>query len=211
MQRAIIGTDNPLFSALQKPGGLVEIKTKPKLTDAEFYHFCADNRDLRIELAKNGTLLLYSLLSLESGHRQCHLLGQLFNWFHSNKKGKIFSSSTLFTLPDGSIRAADGSWVSDEKIAAMPETERKKFARLVPDFVIEVRSTSDRLGKLKQKMADCWIKNGVRFAWLIDPIAEKTWIYRADQPVEELAGFDRSLFGEDVCPGFEFELSRLRI
>ncbi len=85
----------------------------------------------------------------------------------------------------------------------------KKFAPLVPDFVMEVRSSSDRIGKLKKKMTDTWLSNGVRLAWLLDPKMEKAYIYRPGQPVEEISGFDRSISGEQVCPGFEFDLRKM--
>jgi Uma2 family endonuclease len=112
-------------------------------------------------------------------------------------------------LPDGSVRSSDGAWANSDKVNALSPEERKKFASLVPDFVIEIRSSSDRLSKLKSKMKDTWIKNGVRLAWLIDPIARKAYIYRADGSEEVIPNFNHVLSGEDVCPGFQLDLKTL--
>jgi Uma2 family endonuclease len=86
--------------------------------------------------------------------------------------------------------------------------EKSQFPPLIPDFVIEVRSNSDRFSQLKRKMTDtCWMANGVRLAWLIEPESERSFIYRQGQATEEIKGFERILSGEDVCQGFELSLS----
>lgn len=190
-------------------GGSVELRYPRRLTEAEFYEFCAENRDLRIEQDKNGNLLVMPPVEHDGGLTEFNVLGQLFIWWKEHQKGWAYSPSTGFKLPDGSTRSADGAWATDEKVAALTPKQRKKFAPLVPDFVIEIRSQSDRIGKLKKKMTDTWIANGVRLAWLIDPKAKKAYIYRPGQPVEELVGFERSLSGENVCPGFELDLRKL--
>lgn len=201
----------PVYLPLDIPGGSAEIKMPKRLTEAEFYQFCADNPDLRIEQDKNGKIIIMPPVDFDGGAREGHVFGLLYSWWIASQKGLTLSPTTGFKLPDGSTRSADGAWVSDEKIAALAPAERKKFARVVPDFVIEVRSTSDRLAPLKRKMSDAWIKNGVRLAWLIDPVSEKAWVYRADGLVSEVNGFDHSLSGEDVCPGFELDLSKLKL
>lgn len=86
-----------------------------------------------------------------------------------------------------------------------------RFARLAPDFVIEVRSETDRIGKLKKKMTDTWIANGVRLAWLIDPLQEKAYVYRENGSFETFDEFDHVLSGENVCPGLTFDLSKMRL
>lgn len=201
----------PVYLPLDMPGGSAEIKMPKRLTEAEFYKFCADNPDLRIEQDKNGKITLLPFTDFNGGVCEAQTIGSLFSWWLASQKGLTLSPTTGFKLPDGSTRSADGAWVSAEKIAALAPAERKKFARIVPDFVIEVRSTSDRLAPLKRKMSDAWIKNGVRLAWLLDPVSEKAWVYRADGSVLEISGFDQSLSGEDVCPGFELDLSKLKL
>lgn len=191
-------------------GGYAELKYARKMTEAEFYSFCADNPDLRIEQDKNGKLIIMPPVELDGGARENAVTAQLYHWWEQHRKGLTFSPSTGFKLPDHSTRSADGSWVSEERLAAIPRAERKKFARVTPDLVVEIRSESDRIGRLKRKMTDTWIKNGVRLAWLIDPKNEKIYIYRADGSIDELQGFDRILSGEAVCPGLELNLRYLR-
>lgn len=136
---------------------------------------------------------------------------ELSNWWVDNgRQGRAPSPSTGFILPDGSKRSPDASWISEEKIALLIEEERKKFPPVVPDFLVEVRSESDSLARLKKKMINVWIKNGVRLAWPIDPIKENVYIYRQDRSEDCIADFDEVLSGEDVCVGFEFNLKLLK-
>lgn len=186
-----------------------EIRQPRRLSDEELLRFSAENPQLRIEQDKNGNLIIMPPVDYEGGIAEEEVSGQLHNWRSLHGKGRSFSPSTGFKLPDGSTRSADGAWANAEKIAAITPKQRKKFAPFAPDFVIEVRSSSDRIGKLKKKMTGTWLANGVRLAWLIDPKTKKAYIYRPGQPVEELAGFDRLLSGEDVCPGFELDLRKL--
>ncbi len=89
--------------------------------------------------------------------------------------------------------------------------DEETFVLIVPDFVGEIRSSTDRLKILQRKMTDSWIANGVRLAWLIDPCDEKVYIYRAGRKVEEITGFDgKILSGEDVLPGFELPLEEMK-
>lgn len=206
----VTDTDDYLFTlrhVLGREG--IEIRQPRGLTDEELMKFSAENRELRIEQDKNGNLIIMPPVDYDGGIAEEEVSGQLHNWRSQHGQGKSFSPTTGFKLPDGSTRSADGAWANAEKIAAVTSKQRKKFAPFAPDFVIEVRSTSDRIGKLKKKMTDVWLANGVRLAWLIDPKTKKSYIYRPGQPVEELKGFDRSLSGEDVCPGFELDLRKL--
>ncbi len=150
-------------------------------------------------------------VELDGGVRENIITATLYNWWDTHQKGVTLSPSAGFKLPDGSIRSADGAWISEERLQALTREERSRFAAVVPDFVVELRSSSDRIGTLKRKMTDVWIKNGVRLAWLIDPRTEKTFIYRADGSKEELQGFDHVLSGESVCPGLLFPLLKLRM
>lgn len=186
-----------------------ELRMSPPYTEHEFMEFCAENDTLHIEQDKNGNLIIMPPVDTDGGIAESNAHGYLFVWWQHYDKGQVFSPSTGFKLPDGSTRSADGAWASDEKMAAITPKQRKRFAPLVPDFVIEIRSESDRIDKLKRKMIDTWLANGVRLAWLIDPKAKKAYIYRPGQAVEELKGFDRSLSGEGVCPGFELDLRKL--
>lgn len=193
------------------PEGPFELKFSRRLTEQELRAFSAQNRHFRIEEDKNGTLIIMPPVDFNGGAAESTVHGLLYLWWISYQKGKTFSPSTGFKLPDGSTRSSDGSWVSKERLDTVKPGDRKKFAQLVPDFVVEIRSSSDRLGLLKKKMTDTWIKNGVRLAWLIDPVSEKAYIYRQDGSVEIINSFDAILNGEAVCPGFGLDLRALKI
>jgi Uma2 family endonuclease len=180
------------------------------VSDEAFEQICADNPEMRIEREPNGKLIIMPPAHTETGLYENQAQFELELWNRQAQLGKVFSASSGFTLPDYSIRSADASWVSNEKYAALSAGERKSFARFVPDFVIEIKSDTDDLRALKQKMPETWIANGVRLAWLIDVAAEKTYIYRANGSVEVVEGFDKKLSGEDVLPGFEFDLNLLK-
>ena len=81
------------------------------------------------------------------------------------------------------------------------------MARICPDFVVELRSATDRLQQMKKKMAE-YIQNGARLGWLLDPIEERVYIYRPGIQVECLEN-PTELSGEDVLPGFRFNFKEI--
>jgi len=178
------------------------------MTDEEFFQFCMDNKNTRIERDKNRNIIITPPVNFDSGERESDIIADVKFWCRKNG-GKALSSAAGFTLPNGAIRSPDASWISLERLAKMPASEKSKFAAIVPDFIVEVRSKSDRLNLLKDKMLE-WIENGVRLAWLIDPKAEMTYIYRENGSIEILENFDRVLTGEDVMEGFKFDLTMLK-
>jgi Uma2 family endonuclease len=183
---------------------------KSSLSREKFHRFVLSNPDLKIERDKHGVITIHPPMTLDSGYFEGEAFRLLANWAKKDKSGRAFSPSTSFDLPDGSEYKADGAWISNEKINQLSEEERRHIAAIVPDFVMEVRSESDRLGKLKKKMTEAWLDNGVKLAWLIDPIKQRAWVYRPGAPAEEIDRFDQILSGEDVLPGFEFDLNELK-
>lgn len=132
-------------------------------------------------------------------------------WNFQTSLGEVYSPSTGFDLPSGATKCPDAAWISFERLAQSSLEDEERFVRVVPDFVVEVRSGTDRLKKLQTKMADTWLANGVRLAWLIDPYEEKAHLYRPGREVEIVDGFaGKSLSGEDVLPGFELPLESMR-
>src|SRR5271169_2698514 len=176
------------------------------LTDHQLLELCARNRELQIERNREGKLIIMSPTFSESGEREASITTEVGIWNKKYKLWKVFSSSAGFTLPNGAMRSPDTSFIPIEKWKAIPLSKRQEFAPICPDFIVELRSKSDRLKNLKEKM-DEWMENGCRLAWLIDPIEEKAYIYRPNQEVEVIDSFDRKLYGEEVLPEFELELS----
>ena len=185
----------------------VRMRFTRAFTDDELARFCSDNEPLRIERDTNGELIVMSPTLSDGGGFEAEVLIELGIWARSDGRGKCFSPSAGFTLPDTSMRAADAAWMLWERWNALTADERHSFARLCPDFVIEVRSDSDRLNELRQKM-ESWIVNGAQEAWLVDPERRVVEVYRPGQE-PELHEHPTSVQGAGPIRGFELVMSRV--
>ncbi|MFM5983603.1 MAG: Uma2 family endonuclease [Sphaerospermopsis kisseleviana] len=185
------------------------LKMQPDIimTDEQFFDFCQLNRDFRIERNQFGDLLIMSPTGSETDERNFNLTVQLGIWTKKDGTGVGFGSSGGFTLPNGAVRSPDAAWIKKERWEAIPTEQRKKFAPICPDFVVELRSETDSLKTLQEKMEE-YIENGVKLAWLIDRKQQKVYIYRPSQPVEEL-DHPQTLNGEDILPGFVLDLREI--
>lgn len=175
-----------------------------RISPASFWRLCCANPDLRLERTAKGELIIMPPAGADSGFRNLSLGAQLWNWNQQTGLGVAFDSSVGFTLPNTAIRGPDASWMPRARWEALPQEEREKFSHVSPDFVAELRSRSDALTKLRDKMRE-YIAQGVRLAWLIDPRTETVEIYRPGRPVEVLKR-PATLSGEDVLPGFVLDL-----
>ncbi len=183
-------------------------KTFGKLTDEQFFQFCLANKGrLRIERTADGQIMIMPPTGLETGRYNADLTTEFAMWNRTQRLGYVFDSSAGFTLPDTSVKSPDVSWLSNEKWNDIPQEERKRFANVVPDFVLELRSASDELWELKNKMQK-WLTNGVQLGWLVDMQNCVTYIYRPGQEPEKRI-FGEKLSGEAVLPGFALTLSDL--
>ena len=177
-----------------------------ELTDEQFFQLCIDNRDLRFERTASGGLIIMPPTGSETGNFNIDLSYQLQSWSRQNKHlGIAFDSSTGFKLPDGTDISPDGAWIRRDRWDALTAEEKKKFAPICPDFVVELRSTTDSLEKLRAKMK-VYVKNGARLGWLLDRKNRKVEISRQGREVEILDE-PATLSGEDVLPGFVLDLT----
>lgn len=174
------------------------------LTDEQFYQLCTANRELNLELNAKGELIIVPPVGGESGNKEAGLITDLEIWNRQTKLGKVFSSSTIFRLPNGAKRSPDAAWIKLERWQALTSDERKKFPPIIPDFVIELRSETDRLQRLQDKMQE-YLENGLRLGWLINLQDKQVEIYRQNQPVE-IVKRTAVLSGEEVLPGFELQV-----
>jgi len=174
------------------------------LSDDQFYQLCQINEDWKLEQTAKDKLIILPLSSLITGNREAELNGNLMLWNRQTKLGKVFSSSTVFTLPNGGKRSPDVAWIANERWESLSIKEREKFAKICPDFVIELRSRTDSLSQLQEKMQE-YLNSGLRLGWLIDPQNQQIEIYRQNQPVE-IVSLPTTLSGENVLPGFILEL-----
>ncbi|MEB3122558.1 MAG: Uma2 family endonuclease [Snowella sp.] len=177
------------------------------LSDEQFYQLCHNNDEWRLEQTAQGGLIIMPPVGAISGNREADLNADLVIWNRQTKLGKVFSSSTIFTLPNGAKRSPDVAWIAKERWDALPLEEQEKFAKICPDFVIELRSRTDSLTQLQAKMEE-YLANGVRLGWLIDPMSQQVAIYRPNQAVE-IISLPTTLSGEDTLPELTLELPLL--
>jgi Uma2 family endonuclease len=185
----------------------MRIRLECPMTDERLMRFAAELEPLRVERDANGELIVMSPTGLEGSGQNSEIIADLIIWARQDARGKVFDSNGGFTLPDGSMRAPDAAWLSWQRWNALPRSEQKKFGRVVPEFVIELRSETDRLPVLQDKMR-IWIANGVEVAWLIDPIEKAVTIYRPGDEPEHLA-HPTCVQGTGPIAGFELVMSRI--
>jgi Uma2 family endonuclease len=168
------------------------IELSIELSDEQFYQLCRRNSDLRFERSATG-------------NKNSELNADLVFWNRRTKLGYVFGSNSGFKLPNGANRSPDLSWICKNRWEALSKAERTRFAPICPDFVVELMSTSDRLGVLQAKLVE-YIENGAKLGWLINPEARQVEIYRPGEEMELLES-PETLLGENVLPGFELDLA----
>ena len=178
------------------------------LDEEEFFLFCQDMHQVQVERDADGTIVMMEPTGADGSQFNAEVTTEVTLWNRESKQGKAFDSNAGFTLPNKAVRSPDTAWVSLERWLALPLEERKRFARISPDFVIEIRSETDDLDRLHDKMAE-YQANGVRLGWLIDPHTQQVWIYRADGSTAHVDNFQTPLSGENVLVGFELRLWEL--
>jgi Uma2 family endonuclease len=175
------------------------------LTDEQFYQLCQDNENWRLERTAQGELIIMSPVGGISGKRESDLNAELWLWNRQTQLGQVFSSSTIFTLPSGAKRSPDVAWVKSDRWESLTLEQQEKFPPLCPDFVIELRSRTDSLNQLQEKMQE-YLDSGLQLGWLINPQAQEVEIYRPNQAVE-IVQLPTTLSGEKVLPGFILDIS----
>lgn len=177
------------------------------MTDEQFFEFCQMNRDLRIERNKFGEISIMPPTGSETGNRNFNIALQLGNWSEKDGTGICFDSSTGFKLSTGAERSPDASWITLERWNSLSAEEKQSFAPICPNFVIELRSRTDNLKPLQEKMEEYMQEPGIQLGWLIDRKNRRVYVYRP-QSVECLENPD-SVSGEDVLPGFVLNMSKV--
>ncbi|MCE7066221.1 Uma2 family endonuclease [Dyadobacter sp. CY326] len=187
----------------------VTLKVGDIMSEDEFFRFCQMNDMLSFERDKNGNIIFMSPTGSFTGRFTLRIANKFFNWLENNDiPGEVFDSSTGFTLPNGAVRSPDISWVPKEKWDALSCDEQEKFAPICPDFIIEVRSKSDDLKYLQDKMLE-YMENGCQLGWLIDRFGEQVFIYAPGKHVETVNGLNVQLLGDPLFPGFALDLSAI--
>ena len=187
---------------------VLQMPPELQMTDEQFFEFCQINRNLRIERNEFGEISIMSPTGSETGNREFSILGQLWVWCEQDDTGLAFSSSTGFKLSTGADRSPDASWIKLERWNTLSAEQQKQFAPICPDFVIELRSPSDNLRPLQEKMAEYMREPGIQLGWLIDRLNRKVYIYRPGMP-EECLDDPAIVTGDPVLPGFVLNMSKV--
>jgi Uma2 family endonuclease len=178
------------------------------LDDEQLLEFCRANREWRIERPAEGDLELMPPTGGYTSERNSNVVTQLFAWAQRDGTGVVFDSNGGFVLPNGAMRSPDASWVRRERLVDLTAEQKGKFLPLCPDFVVELRSPTDRLATLQEKLGE-YVENGARLGWLVDPEERKVHFYGAEKGEVRVLDQPESLSGESVLPGFVLELKRI--
>ncbi|MBZ8182610.1 Uma2 family endonuclease [Oscillatoria salina] len=178
------------------------------VTLEQFTALAACNRELQLERTAKGELIVNPPTGWETGKRNWSISGELYLWWrNAGEPGEAFDSSTGFTLPNNANRSPDACWISQERWDALTDEQKDTFPHICPDFVVELRSASDKLKSLQEKMQE-YLDNGARLGWLIDPQNRTVAVYRVGLEGEILSN-PTELSGEEILPGFVLNLRRV--
>jgi Uma2 family endonuclease len=192
------------------PSSLMTLMMPPSLemSDDQFFDFCTMNREVRIERDRFGVISVMPPVGSGSGKRELGILGQLWVWSEQNGTGVAFSSSAGFKLPNGADRSPDAAWVKLDRWNALTPEQQEKFAPICPDFVVELRSASDNLKPLREKMEEYQVQPGFQLGLLVDRKHQRVYIYRSGQ-VEVCVENVTEISCEPELPGFVLQLARI--
>ena len=185
----------------------INLNSVIKLDEDQFYELCQSNPDVKFERNAKGELIIMSPTGGLNGKYNADIVTDLNLWNRQKKLGIVFDSSTGFKLPNGADRSPDAAWISLERWNQLSLKQQEKFVPLCPDFVIELRSSSDKLKSLQDKMNE-YRNNGTLLGWLINRKDKQVEIYRRGQP-KEVLNQPSSLSGEDILPDFVLNLESI--
>ena len=178
-----------------------------KISDSNLEQLCRQNPEIKFETDAKGKLIVMSPTGSESGKRNGDLLIQVGIWNRQTKLGVVFDSSTGFKLSNGATRSPDVSWIKLERWNSLTREEKRGFAPINPDFVIELMSPTDDLAATQKKMEE-YISCGTKLGWLINPDAKQVEIYRNGQD-KKVVNNPSSLSGEELLPGLTIDLTEI--
>jgi Uma2 family endonuclease len=187
----------------------VVLKLKPaiNLTDDQLFELCQLNRDWRIEYTAQGELIVMPPTGGETGSQNVEITFQVQLWTRGDQTGVAFDSSTGFKLPNGATRSPDAAWVRRSRLAGLTREQKQKFLPLCPDFAIELRSPTDNLRAVLDKMQE-YLDNGAQLGWLLDPLTRRVHVYRPQGPPEIMEA-PNTVSADPLLPGFVLDLRKI--
>jgi len=192
--------------AIPTPPRILVFESEPPLSDEEFEKLCLANDLFRLERTKEGKIEVNPPAGGFTGDANREIIHQLSTWWDQHERGRVLDNNTGFFLPDGSVFAPDTAYISREKSRRITAKEGIHFLRVVPDFVVELLSSSDSLSKTKRKM-ESWIGNGVALGWLVDPYKKQVLVYEPGKAVRVETG--AVVKGTGPVEGFTLNLKKV--
>ena len=187
----------------------IVLKLRPliELSEKEFAAFCEQNREVRIERTRTGELEIMAPVKGYAGNHEAEVVMQLGIWARRDGSGVFFGPSAGFTLPNGAMRAPDASWISKARLAELTLEDEDSFMPICPDFVVELRSTTDRLSVLQNKMEE-YMANGARLGLLIDTLERRAYLYRPGASVH-IYDAPETISADPELPGFALNMNHI--
>jgi Uma2 family endonuclease len=187
----------------------VVLKLTPviNLTDDQLFELCQLNRDWRIEYTVQGELIVMPPTGGKTGSQNAEITFQVQLWTRGDQSGVAFDSSTGFKLPNGATRSPDAAWVRRSRLAGLTREQKQKFLPLCPDFAIELRSPTDNLQAVLNKMQE-YLDNGAQLGWLLDPLTRRVHVYLPQRPPEILEA-PTMVSADPLLPGFVLDLRKI--
>jgi Uma2 family endonuclease len=189
------------------PPLVVRLRPVIELNEDQLLELSSLNSDLRLELTAKGELVVMPPAGGRTSDRNSEINMQVRQWAKRDGTGTAFDSSGGFVLPNGAVRSPDAAWVENSRLQALTAEQREKFLPLCPDFVVELRSPTDSLRVQQDKMRE-YLENGAKLGLLIDPRERRVYVYRPEEPVQQLED-PPSVSGEPVLPGFVLDLREI--
>ena len=207
---AVSASPAPDEAAAAEPAGIIRLKLAPLGIDhraadfpARFTEFCAQDDLYEMEVNAQGELLILPMTGAHGSRQEGYAFAFLCNWEIAHFGVASYPQTVRFRLPSGAILGPDAAWMTQERYDALPPEQRARIIEGAPDFVVEIRSRTDDLRPLQDKM-QIWMAAGTRLGWLIDARNRQVYVYRAGQTEPEVLDNPEALDGEDVLPGFVF-------
>ena len=177
------------------------------MNDEEFLRFCRVNDDVLVEMNAEGDLEIVPGTGGLTGKKNSYLNRKLGNWAEETNNGEVFDAQTFFRLDNGAKRMPDVAWLKTKRWDSLTRDEQEEIIPFAPDFVIELRSKTDVLKDLKEKMQE-YVENGVLLGWLISPQTNQVFVYRPNEEVEILKK-PKEISGEPLLKGFTLNLKEI--
>ncbi|MFZ0630914.1 MAG: Uma2 family endonuclease [Acidobacteriaceae bacterium] len=185
----------------------VTLQLANPLSDENLLAFCESNSGLDIESDADGSIRIMTPAGPESSRLNQILAAELLSWARRGANGEVFGPDLGIRFSDKVMRGPDAAWLSADRWNAYMQTTRDRpgFLPFCPEFVVELRSRSDRASKIEAKM-EFWMSRGAQLGWLIDPLRKLAMIYRPEREPEILTQ-PNTMFGDGPLAGFQIEMN----